>query len=298
VACSCSIEPAKETISANGLDFEVLTCGHGERLALCLHGFPEVADIWRPQFPVLCERGYRVWAPNQRGYGATTRPGHMQDYAIEHLMEDVASLIDVSGARSVVLLGHDWGALVAWCFAARALRPLEGLVIINVPHPACFARALRRPDQILRSWYAGFFQIPWLPEYLLSRRGARSVSASMLHTSTAPEHFPRDLLEATRRNAAQPGALRAMIHWYRAFLRGGGFRRQLRQGFPRIDVPTLMLWGEDDPFLARHTTHGTNEFVSQLALHYLPGVSHWVQQDATAECNGRIGDFLEHLRAI
>ena len=149
-----------QSIAANGLSFEVLTCGEGERLALCLHGFPEVAQIWLPQFSALIDAGYRVWAPNQRGYGGTTRPARMQDYSIEHLMNDVAGLIDASRARHVVLFGHDWGALVAWCFAARRLRPLDGLVIINVPHPVCFARALRRPGQILRS----FCRPVWNPD--------------------------------------------------------------------------------------------------------------------------------------
>ena len=283
---------ATEFIPANGLTFEVLTCGQGETLALCLHGFPEVALSWREQMPVLAALGYRVWAPNQRGYGRSSRPLHVEDYAIEHLMADVARLIDASGAKRVVLLGHDWGAIVAWCFAARCLRPIEKLVILNVPHPVCFARALRRPGQMLRSWYAGFFQIPRLPEWLLSRRDAKPVADLMLRTSTERTGFPRDLLEATRANAAQPGALKAMIDWYRAFLRGGGLRRQLRQGFPVIEVPTLMLWGEKDTALAKYTTYGTGDFVRNLDLRYLPGVSHWVQQDAREICNEALRGFL------
>ena len=176
-------------------------------------------------------------------------------------MEDVAGLIDASGARRVVLLGHDWGGIVAWCFARR-LRALERLVILNVPHPACFARSLRRPGQMLRSWYAGFFQVPWLPERLLALGRARLISWAMLRTSTSPATFPRDLLKATRTNAAQPGALKAMINWSRAFIRGGGLRRQLQQGFPPIDIPTLLIWGEEDRFLARYTTQGTDEFAT------------------------------------
>lgn len=283
---------ATEFVQANGLNFEVLTCGEGDTLALCLHGFPEVALSWREQMPVLAEMGYRVWAPNGRGYGRSSRPPHVRDYAIEHLMDDVAGLIDASGAKQVVLLGHDWGAIVAWCFAARRLRAIEKLVILNVPHPVCFARALRRPGQMLRSWYAGFFQIPRVPEWLLSRRDAGPVSELILRTSTDRANFPRDLLEATRANAAQPGALKAMIDWYRAFIRGGGLRRQLRLGFPVIEVPTLMLWGERDTALAKGTTYGTSEFVRNLDLRYLPGVSHWVQQDATGICNEALRGFL------
>ena len=240
----------------------------------------------------LAAKGYRVWAPNQRGYGRSSRPARMEHYAIEHLMADVAGLIDASGAKRVVLLGHDWGGIVAWCFAARRLRPLERLVIINVPHPARFAQSLRRPGQMLRSWYVGVLQIPRLPEWLLSRNGARAVGKSMLATSTAPKAFPRDLLEATCANAAQPGALKAMIDWYRAFVRGGGLRRQVALGFPVIEVPTLLLWGEAEPFLAKYTTEGTAEYVRDLRIRYLPRVSHWVQQDATELCNIEILSFL------
>src|SRR5438094_255194 len=114
-----------EFINANGLRFETLTCGdpQSDTLALCLHGFPEVNLSWREQMPMLAGLGYRVWAPNQRGYGLSTRPPHMRDYAIEHLMADVAGLIDASQAKRVVLLGHDWGGIVAWAFAARRIRP-------------------------------------------------------------------------------------------------------------------------------------------------------------------------------
>lgn len=284
-----------EWIQANGQRFEVLACGSGDALALCLHGFPEVALSWRETMQPLVEMGYRVWAPNQRGYGASSRPMHVQDYAIEQLMADVAGLIDASGAKRVVLLGHDWGAIVAWIFAARRVRPLEALVIVNVPHPARFAQSLRRPGQMLRSWYAMLFQIPWLPERVLARNGAAAVPWSMLRTSTAPKTFPRDLLEATRANAAQPGAMRAMIHWYRAFIRGGGLRRQMKLGWPMIDVPTLMLWGEKDMFLAKYTTYGTDRYVRDLRLRYLPGVSHWVQQDATEQCNAELRPFLQGI---
>ncbi|GAA3760087.1 alpha/beta fold hydrolase [Terriglobus aquaticus] len=281
-----------EFIEANGLRFEVLTCGTGPRLALCLHGFPEVADSWRQQMPALAPLGYRVWAPNQRGYGKTSRPPHVSDYAIEHLMADVAALIDASGAPEVVLIAHDWGALVAWTFATRRIRPLRALAILNVPHPVCFARELRRnPGQMLRSWYMLFFQIPWLPEWLLSRRGGAPVRQMMLRSSTSPATFPRDLLDLCAANAAQPGAARAMIHWYRAFLRGG-FRRQLRLGFPPITVPVLLIWGMADVALSYATTHGTEEFAPNLTRVDLAGVSHWVQQDATAACNSALAQFL------
>ncbi len=287
------MELQTEWVEANGLRFEVLTCGAGPRLALCLHGFPEIALSWREQMFALARAGWRVWAPNQRGYGRTTRPEGVEAYAIEHLMADVAALIDASGAEEVALLGHDWGGIVAWCFAARRIRPLAKLAILNVPHPVCFLRAVRgRPGQMLRSWYVLLFQIPGLSEFLLSRAGAAPVGHILLRTSTRPGEFPRDLVEATRANAAQPGALRAMLHWYRAFLRGGGLRRQLRLGFPVIEVPTLLLWGEKDVALAKYTTEGTGAFVRDLRMEFLSGVSHWVQQDAPEASSRLLVEFL------
>lgn len=281
-----------EWIYSNGLRFEVLTCGSGNRLALCLHGFPEVALSWKEQMFLLAELGYCVWAPHQRGYGNSSRPRKMRDYAIENLMADVAGLIDAAGAKETALLGHDWGGIVAWCFASRKPRPLNRLVILNAPHPAIFSRELRKTKQFLRSLYALAFQVPVLPELLLGYDRASVVAELMLHTSTAPKVFPKDLLRTTRDAAAQPGALKAMIDWYRAFLLAGGLRRQMKYGFPVIDTPTLLLWGEKDQFLTRETTIGTEEFVQSLSVRYLPGVSHWVQQDAMEKCNLELRQFL------
>src|SRR5258705_12185536 len=149
-----------ERITANGLRFHVLAAGQGDRLALCLHGFPELALSWRDQLPVLAEEGWLAWAPDLRGYGATDRPVGREEYALERLMDDVAALIDASGARETLLIGHDLGGVIAWLFAIRRIRPLSRLAIMNLPHPACFERALRRGfRQALRSWYVLFFQL-------------------------------------------------------------------------------------------------------------------------------------------
>jgi pimeloyl-ACP methyl ester carboxylesterase len=285
-------EISSEFVDANGLRFEVLTCGEGDTLALCLHGFPEVALSWRDQMIVLARMGYRVWAPNQRGYGLSSRPRRMQDYAMENLIADLAGLIDASGASRVVLLGHDWGAMVAWCFAIRHLRAIERLVIFNVPHPACFVRALERPGQLLKSWYVAAFQIPFLPDWLMARNDGDAVGNAVLKTCTSAATFPPDLLAAICANAAQPHATTAMLNWYRAWVIGGGMLRQVRAGFPTIDVPTLMLWGENDKFLEKYTTDDTSEFVPNVTIKFLPGVSHWIQQDAPERCNEELQSFL------
>ncbi len=266
-------------IEANGLRFHVKQCGHGDRLALCLHGFPQSAETWRHLLPTLARLGYRAWAPDLRGYGRSDRPRGVQAYAIERLMEDVAGLIDASGARSTLLVGHDWGAIVAWYFAMRKLRALERLVIVNVPHPAAMERALRGSRrQLLRSWYVFFFQIPGLAERLLAARDGRLLVRA-LRNSSAPGCFSEAALEGYRRAVREPGAARAMVSYYRALLRGGG-RRQRRLGYPVIETPTLMIWGEEDVALGKETTEGTDRHVADLQLRFLPGVSHWVPEEA------------------
>ena len=279
------------SVRANGLDFEVLSAGEGDRLALCLHGFPEHALSWRHQIPLLVSLGYRVWAPNLRGYGNTTRPPNVDDYTIAKLLDDVTALIDASTATSVTLIGHDWGGALCWFYAMRPARPVERLVIMNVPHPKLFNKALRSSwRQRLRSWYMLFFQLPRLPEWALGRDHARSIGEMFRRSATDPSRFGDDIIAVYRDQASRPGALGAMINWYRAARRGRP--AHARAPTPRIEIPTLMLWGEADTALGKETTYGTGAYVSDLRLHYLPGVSHWVQQDAPERVNELLGAFL------
>jgi pimeloyl-ACP methyl ester carboxylesterase len=283
-----------EFVEANGLRFHVQTCGDpaSSRLAICLHGFPELGYSWRYQLPVLAELGYRVWAPDLRGYGKSDRPPHMKDYAIETLLEDVAQLIDASGAESVLLLAHDWGAVIAWQFAIQEVRDLEGLVIMNVPHPAVVDAQPPNFRQLLRSWYIIFFQIPWLPEFLLGLGGAKAIGRGFVDMAVNKERFPEEVLEVYRRAARQPGALRAMVNYYRALVRGGGMKRLKKRGYPIIETPTLLVWGEQDSALGKELTYGTEQYVKHLTLRYLPNASHWVQQDDPDTVNEMLGAWL------
>jgi pimeloyl-ACP methyl ester carboxylesterase len=278
-------------VDANGLRFEVDECGDGDALALCLHGFPEHSFSWRYQLPLLAELGYRAWAPNLRGYGRSSRPEDVSAYAIEHLLDDVAGLIDASGCERTVLIAHDWGAVIAWYFATRRLRPLDKLVICNVPHPVPARKAFSLA-QLKRSWYVFFFQLPGLPERLMGRDGARAIGEAVRGSSCDPTRFPDEVVAVYARNAAQPGALTAMINYYRALVRGGGASRQSRQGFPVIETPTLLVWGEEDVALTKETTYGTDEVVRDLTVRYLARVSHWVQQEAPEAVNAMLTAFL------
>ena len=279
-----------ESIATKGLRFEVTTAGTGDKLALLLHGFPECAYSWRYQIPLLAPLGYRVWAPNLRGYGKSDKPDGISEYSLDKLEQDVADLIDVSGAKSVLLCGHDWGAMIAWQFAMHRLRPIERLVIMNVPHPACFFERGRTLRQLRKSWYIAFFQIPWLPEFLLSRHNYEPIARAFKQMAVDKTRFPDEVLDVFRKNASEPGALTAMLNYYRAAGRSVLIHRQ--RDFPRIDVPTLMIWGERDTALGKELTYGTDQYVSDLTVRYLADVSHWVQQEAPETVNAMLEAWL------
>jgi pimeloyl-ACP methyl ester carboxylesterase len=246
--------------------------------------------------PLLAGLGYRVWAPNLRGYGATDSPREAAAYATRTLVEDVASLIQAANPRETLLLAHDWGAALAWSLAMDRPHLIDRLVILNLPHPACFARELRRPVQLARSWYMLFFQLPWLPELLLGRRQGRATAELIRRTSRNPARFTDDDLEIYRANAARPGGLTAMINWYRALLRGGAMRRFFGQNVPVIEMPTLFLWGNADVALSLRTTRGTEKYVRNLTFRVLPGVSHWIQQEAPEAVNAMLSAWLAGQR--
>ncbi len=280
-------------VAANGLSFELAECGTGDRLALCLHGFPELNFSWRAQMPVLAKLGWRVWAPNQRGYGASSRPNGMSAYRLNALAQDVGALIDAATAespvREVMLVAHDWGALVAWHFAIKKIRPLSRLIIMNVPHPKIAQRELKRWVQLRKSWYMFFFQLPWLPERAMSADGARAIKNAFLGSACDKSRFPPDVLQVYADAALRPGALTAMLNWYRALFRTPD-ARDIGDG--RIETPTLMIWGEDDIALNINCTIGTEAWVPNIELHRLPGVSHWVQQEAPEQVNAILEAWL------
>ena len=290
--------PRTIMVEANGLEFEVDVCGDGDRLALCLHGFPELSCSWRHQLPLLARLGYTAWAPNMRGYGRSSRPVGVGQYAMHHLVADVAGLIDAAGRSSTLLIGHDWGGAVAWDFALHPDRPLDGLVALNIPHPRLFLRRIWRYPQIRRSWYMAFFQLPWLPEWALGRRDAAAIGRAFLGSAVHPDRFPAEIVDRYRKNANQPGALTAMLNYYRAILRRPPPGAPPRAQAEILDTPTLMIWGERDTALGLELTPGTEELVSDLTLHTIADASHWVQQDAPDQVGALLEAWLDaHLPA-
>ena len=279
-------------VSGNGITFELAECGntHSTRLALCLHGFPELNYSWRAQMPLLAARGWRVWAPNLRGYGASSKPKGLRAYGLDQLMADVAALIDASGAKEVMLVAHDWGAIIAWHFAIVKVRPLTRLVIMNGPHPLVAAREIRHWRQLRRSWYIFFFQLPWLPERLNTMKGGAAIKRAFRNMAFDKSRFPPEVLQIYADAMLRPGAATATINYYRALIRTPHYRSV---GDGRVDIPTLMIWGERDTALNIRCTEGTDQWVPQLELHRLANASHWVQQDAPEEVNAIIADWLD-----
>jgi pimeloyl-ACP methyl ester carboxylesterase len=282
-------------IEANGLSFAFDEAwdgrGEGDAVALFLHGFPESRYSWRYQLPALAAAGWRAVAPDLRGYGDTDRPPGLEPYRLAHLTADVAALFNALGAKRRLLIAHDWGAVIAWIFAMRGDASLDGLVIMNVPHPAVMRNVLSRSwAQRRRSWYVAFFQLPWLPEAVLTANAARAVGEAFRGMAVDKSAFSDEVLDVYRRNALKPGAMTAMINYYRANLRELGDPKALT---PMIETPTLMIWGEEDAALGLELTDGYAPYVRDFTLARLPSVSHWVQQEAPETVNERLLGWMD-----
>lgn len=274
--------------TVNGIRMHWVEAGEGLETIVFLHGFPEHWYSWRHQLAAFAG-DYRLIAPDMRGYNETEASG---PYDTDTLQGDVLALLDQLDLDRVHLVAHDWGAAIAWLIAMNHPERLRSLAILNVPHPRCFEAGIRKPRQLLRSWYVFFFQIPWLPEKALAVANYHRLARAMIRQCT-PSTFTRDdiaeLLASWRKRGLGGG-----INWYRAALRN---RRPLPDPLPTIDVPTVLIWGENDIALGKELTYDTGDYVSDLTVHYLPGISHWVQQEAPHEVNGYLREHLARARA-
>ncbi|HSR32322.1 MAG TPA: alpha/beta hydrolase [Anaerolineae bacterium] len=281
-------------VRANDLSFRVATAGTGDRLVLCLHGFPESAISWRHQMQPLAQSGYRVWAPDLRGYGETARPTGIEAYSIESLMEDVSGLLDAAQMKRAILVGHDWGGIIAWYYAMRHPSRVEALVIMNAPHPACFEREVRRWRQLRRSWYMGFFQMPRLPELALSAGRGYVIGQIFERMALDRTHMPNDVVDVYRQQVCEPGALTAMINYYRAAFRGGGAWRQRSLGYQKITIPTLVIWGLQDQALVAHNLDGLSEWVTDLTVMTMADAGHFVHEDKPEQVTRHLLTWLQN----
>lgn len=246
---------------------------------LLLHGFPQTGSSWDRVWPALAEAGYRVTIPDQRGYSAALRPGRRSDYRLERLIEDVAGLID----GPTHLVGHDWGAAVAWAVAANRPELLRSLTAVSVPHPKAMTRAMVTSRQALDSWYFAWFQVPVLPERLLLARDAALLRKLLLRSGLGRAATGRDV---TRMQ--EPGALTAALNWYRGLPLS-------RVPIGPVPVPTLYVWGDRDFALGRKAAETTADHVTgPYEFVPLAGAGHWIPD---RDPDDLLAALLPHLRA-
>jgi pimeloyl-ACP methyl ester carboxylesterase len=256
-------------------------------VVVLLHGFPEFWYGWRRQIEPLAAAGFRVIVPDQRGYNLSSKPAGVDAYALSELVSDIIAIADQLGQAKIFLAGHDWGAAVAWSAALLHPQRIAKLAVLNVPHPSVMRKFLgTRPRQLLRSWYMFFFQLPWLPEALFSAFNYR-IGARALLRSSRPGTFTAEDITRYRAAWSQPGALTAMINWYRALFR-------VRVKFPdkTVRVPTRILWGERDAFLMAEMAHESLRYCTNAELFTFANASHWLQHEEPTRVSELLIDFF------
>ena len=260
------------------------------RDVVLLHGFPEFSYSWRHQMPALASAGFRALAPDLRGYGRSPKPPRVADYRIEHLAADVLDLIRRECGGRAHVVGHDWGGVVAWWLAMHHPHAVDKLVILNAPHPAAYFREFRRPAQALRSWYVGYFQLPWLPEFFIRLNDFAALRRLFRTDPARPGAFSEADIDRYVDAFSRPRALTGPINYYRAAVREGpaSLARRVRT----VEAPTLLIWGERDRYLVPELAAGLEHWVPRVRVERLPGASHWVQHDAPERVNELLIDFL------
>lgn len=277
-------------IQANGVRLHALQAGDPNgRLVILLHGFPEFWYGWRRQIGPLSEAGFRLLIPDQRGYNLSDKPARIADYHVDELAQDILELIDWAGQEKAALVGHDWGGILTWYLALRHPDRISRAAVLNAPHPAVMLRHLRRnPKQMMRSIYALFFQIPWLPEAVFRNEDWKLV-AEALEKSSRPGTFSEEDLEEYRRAWWKKGAFTAMLNWYRAPIR----RRPELPENPRVRIPLQMIWGAQDFALGVEMVQPSLELCDQGSLLLLEQATHWVQHEEAGLINRILVEFLQ-----
>lgn len=306
------------TARVNGVRLHYAEAGEGE-LVLFLHGFPEFWYAWKDQLTALSET-HRAVAVDMRGYNLSSRPPEVEAYALPLLVEDVRQLATVLTDRPFTLVGHDWGGFVAWNFAMSHPDLLRGLVIINAPHPAIFQRELREnPAQQQASQYILAFRSPEAEE-MLSANDYAALEEAVLSEGLRTGYFDEEDRIAYREAWSQPGALTGGLNYYRAAAigpsaagestgagrssEGAPASREAAESagepqevqVPHVEVPTLVIWGERDPYLLPGNLDGLDRYVSRLAVRRVPDAGHWIVHELPNLVNDELRAFLERDR--
>ncbi len=260
-------------------------------LVLLLHGFPEFWYSWRHQIPALADAGFRVVAPDMRGYNLSDKPQGVKNYRVELLGRDVERLIMACEAEHAIVVGHDWGGAVAWMAAMRHPERVRQLAILNCPHPDRFLRGLWTPRQLRKSWYMFALQTPGPLGRAVQGGIFAWLRSNFRRDPVRPEAFTDEDIERYAKAMARPGALTGSTNYYRAL-----FRRtpaQTRAQLRKVEVPVLVIWGERDRYLGPELAEPDRKWVPHVRVERLPDASHWVQEDRPEKVNALLLEFLQ-----
>jgi pimeloyl-ACP methyl ester carboxylesterase len=276
----------------NGIALHVVIAGpESGKPLIFLHGFPEFWFAWRLQIDHFVSSGYRVIIPDQRGYNLSDKPAGIASYSIDLLARDVVGVLDTVADSKAFVVGHDWGAAVAWHLAARYSERVNRTAMLSVPHPRIFIKNLTmNPAQLRRSWYMFFCQLPWLPEYILRRRDWALLVGALRNTSP-PGVFSDSDLEEYKKSWARKGALTAMLNWYRAALLRPS-KLALDSKASRVKVPALLIWGKNDQFAGEAMARESLQYCDDGHLEMFETATHWVQHEEPARVNTLLSQFF------
>lgn len=283
-----AVEIRHEWVQGDGVRLRVARAGEGPPVVL-LHGFPEDSRTWKHQIPALVAAGYSAAVPDQRGYLESDRPIEAGAYLMKHLVADVAAVVRSTGHGTAHVVGHDWGGMVAWTFAATHPELLQKLVILNAPHPDLYRRELRKfSRQALLAWYVLLFRIPRLSEWVIAARDFKLVR-DLLGKRPAKPAFTQKEIDGYVEALSRPGALTAALRWYRD---NASAEAQRASRSLTTEAPTLVIWGMRDSALVPELLDGLDQVAPNVRIHRIAAASHWVQNETPDEVNRVMMEFL------
>jgi pimeloyl-ACP methyl ester carboxylesterase len=284
------VEIQEHFYTVNNTTLHVVECGDKTAPAiLFLHGFPSFWYSWQQQMEYFVAKGYRVIVPDQRGYNTSSKPQNVRSYRLHLLVEDMVQLLALANVQKAFLVGHDWGGIVAWALIKKHPQLFYKAVIINAPYLPAYARSSL--DQLFRSWYVFFFQVPYLPEWAAKRNDYALLANALVKTSL-PHTFPPASIDLYKQGWQQKGSIRAMINWYRALAYFSADAKQIFGERTPIQVPVMVLWGTKDAFLRKEAGICPAKHCAHFSMKEYTDATHWLPIETSREVNEDMRRFF------